>query len=306
MKILIKILIGLAALFAISSHAEVVKFEQIQSDFEPKVLEQPYILSSPSARIYISSGTGRSIRLYFKDIEGSIVVAREKFNVDYDDTFQIDGTTHYGAIFEVESLPEGPLTLTVERGTFDAVNDFITNTYEVIVDKTPPSITGSFFWDAHSTAYWTTHTDGKFIVSLAGARQAGFPIGMAGISGYSHSTFTSEFLDGPRAGEKHANELPAQLTNDGRLIIGTGVDNSISTAYVPSNTARRCVSHSDYSTKPVFHQSVQLICMLQPRPRSQNLSLMVYLRVSQKCLMVSQHLPDLLHTCQTWTSVLIQ
>ena len=237
MKILIKILIGLAALFAISSHAEVVKFEQIQSDFEPKVLEQPYILSSPSARIYISSGTGRSIRLYFKDIEGSIVVAREKFNVDYDDTFQIDGTTHYGAIFEVESLPEGPLTLTVERGTFDAVNDFITNTYEVIVDKTPPSITGSFFWDAHSTAYWTTHTDGKFIVSLAGARQAGFPIGMAGISGYSHSTFTSEFLDGPRAGEKHANELPAQLTNDGRLIIGTGVDNSISTAYVPSNTA---------------------------------------------------------------------
>ena len=232
-----KILIAMAALLCFSANADIVRIEQLSIDAEPSALTAPYISSSPSTRIYISTGTGRSVRAQIKDIDGLIVASRETLNVDYGDTFDVDSVTHYGAVFTFDNLDDGIYTVIVEHGNFNLDGDIITTTHSLLVDTAPPSISGEFSWESSSNAYWTTHTDGKLIISLAGARQAGFPVGLAGLSGYSHATFTSEFLDGPNAGEIHADNLPAQLTNDGRLIIGIGVDGSISTSYVPANTA---------------------------------------------------------------------
>ena len=213
--------------------ADVVRFEQYKEDYV--AVAAPYILSSDTAKIYVSSGTGKSIRIYLKDSNGKVVLSDTKNNIDINDKFVLSGITYFGHVFELKGIPQGVFSLVVDRGTFDLTNNYTSQTYPLTVDLTNPSISGNFFWPA--PGYVFNHTDGKFILSLAQAREAGFENATVGISGYSHATFTSEFVDGPNAGKIHAKNLPAQLTADNRLMIGTGVIGSISSLHIPTNTA---------------------------------------------------------------------
>jgi hypothetical protein len=101
------------------------------------------------------------------------------------------------------------------------------------VDVTPPEVKGDFYWQPQWVGQ-RKHTDGKWIVSLTLASDSGFTQVTDLGSGLGKAEFTSVYLDGENAGKGYANQIPANITADGRVIIGAGSLSSLDSRYMPN------------------------------------------------------------------------
>jgi archaellum component FlaF (FlaF/FlaG flagellin family) len=234
------LLIGLLASIVIgTTKADVVRVQYIDTNGIHTVKKaQPYYINPQSSlKVGLSAGVGRRIVAEIKDSNGVVVDTKTKSRVDSSDTFIVDGVTFFGAELEFNNIADGKYTLTSIVYNNSQVEVSRQNN-DLIIDTESPQIIGDFYWNPFGQ-YVFKHTDGKFIVSRSVIQDAGFPRITVGVSGFSHATFTSEYLDGPKAGTKHAVDAPVTLTAEGKLVIGNGTPNSISSVYIPNDTSNQ-------------------------------------------------------------------
>lgn len=188
--------------------------------------------------LYIASGIGNQVQVNVYHENGALVHTYLSPAVQLSDSFEIDGVTYQGITHPLQ-LP-GDFEYRVETNLLNN-NMLLSQTDNtILVDSAAPQISGTFFWNAphgNKNIRKAVHTDGKHIVSLRQAQQAGFDNVVAPRSGIKSVSFTSTFLDGPMAGQVYADELSADFTVDGLARIGNGTNSSITTAYLPNNTS---------------------------------------------------------------------
>ena len=238
MKKLIRYLGFSLSLFSATTWAEVVQveYQDIKGAPAAKYASPYYINPQSTFSAAVTAGVGRHILLEVKNTKGDLVFTQSKNRVQNQDTFVVNGVTYFGAKFDVTKLADGQYTLTsvVSDGEIEVSRQ----NNELIVDTKTPAILGDFYWQ-HFGNYTYKHSDNKYIISPVHGSDAGFPGIDPGASGFSHGTFSSEFLDGPKAGTFHAQNLPLLLTDQGKIIIGNGNLHTITTAHIPDNTANQ-------------------------------------------------------------------
>ena len=239
MKKLIRNLCLSLSLLWTTAWAEVVQVEYQDNKGVPaaKYASPYYINPQSSLSAAVTAGVGRHIVLEVKNTKGDLVFTQSKNRVENKDTFVVNGVTYFGAKFDVTKLVDGQYSLTsIVYST--AGEEVSRQENDLFIDTQAPLIVGDFYWNPFGS-YAHKHTDGRFIVSRAGASDAGYPSISVGASGFSHATFSSEFLDGPKKGAFHAKDIPAVLTAQGKLIIGTGAPNSMLSVQIPNDTANQ-------------------------------------------------------------------
>lgn len=236
MKKLTRLLGFAIALFASVARAEVVSIEYLDAQSIPSIkTASPYYINPQGKFIAaVSAGVGRKIQLDLKDSKGVLISSKSKSRVENTDTFVVNGVTYFGSKIDIETVADGQYTL--ESIIYNGPTEISRQVNVVYIDTKAPTITGDFFWE-HFGTYAFKHTDGKFIVSHALGAEAGYPSIDAGASGFSHGTFTATYLSGPLTGTNYVKDKQLLLSQQGKLVIGTGVQNSIGTSYIPSNTA---------------------------------------------------------------------
>ncbi len=234
----------------------IVQVAQVKNG-TPVAVPQPYIVTSGDVNVSVAASVGESIRLTLINPVANTRQVFKKDLVSSSDEFTVGATKHYGAVFNLTSLTEGAYQLVVERGDWSFSASIQQTTSNLVVEFNGPKITGTFFWDS-SSGYWATHTDGLLIRSLTEVRSIGFSGVVPSVSGNQRATFTVEYLDGTKQGQKHAVDLAATITPDSKVMIGNGTINSISSTYMPANTnAKMRLTYRVFSKAGLFAEKSQ-------------------------------------------------
>tara|TARA_Y100000780_G_scaffold178995_1_gene164302 strand:- start:11257 stop:15948 length:4692 start_codon:yes stop_codon:yes gene_type:complete len=229
------VLLGLVlTLTCFNAFSKIVQIEQDQTatDFLRQT-KSPFYVGDQTPTLYVTAGIDRRVFLVIKNDSGSVVFTYDYPEVQFTDTFTIDSVQYQGVLIETSLLDPGRYDMSLK--IYDDADLISSFDYELNVDGVPPSISGDFYWDTSYRYYYDEHTDGKLIIGTSQVKTGGFPSHSQGGSPVGAVTFSSQYIDGPLAGEFHAQSLEASII-DGAVVIGNGSKGSVSNTYIPNNT----------------------------------------------------------------------
>lgn len=230
----------LAALCAAGAQADLLEYTFQAPDGTQKTLAPgaTYANATGNIAFAVSAGVDRKVRVSILRPDQSVVSTRTSDLLGATDRITVGGKSYYGARLELPAPPEGEYRIRTEL--LSAQGAIVqTENATLVQDITPPVAGSPFFWTPFQE-YHRLHTDGKWIVSTYYGTESGFrDVSDAG-SGVLRATFSSSYLDGPKAGQAFATNLPVNIGTGDRAVIGTGAPSSIPLAYMPrENVAMR-------------------------------------------------------------------
>lgn len=191
-----------------------------------------YLNPKGNIEFALSAGVDRKLRVSIVNKSGAVLQSSTSHLLGVSDRIRVNGTEYYGAVLRLSAPRDGDYSVRAEILSGDEKTVIKVESHDFIVDTVPPTIAGDFFWNP--TGYTHKHTDGRWIVSTASASGAGFTGVVDAGSGAGSATFTGEVVSGERYGEIYADNLPINLTNDGKVMIGNGAEGSIDLAFIPA------------------------------------------------------------------------
>lgn len=230
----IRALLGaMAVLTAGTAHADLLEYSFTGADGSQRTLTPTATYANPTGTMTfaLSAGVDRKVRISILNSTGAVVSTKTSSLLGANDRITVGGKEYYGAFLTLQAPDEGSYLLKAEIISGNELPIKV-DEFPLIVDTTLPVIDGDFFWNA--MGYQRLHDDGKWIVSRAQAKSAGFNGVYDSFSGIKEAFFTGQYVDGEKAGEVYAEKKPATITHEGSVIIGNGTEGSIGGDYITS------------------------------------------------------------------------
>ncbi|TOC16319.1 hypothetical protein CGJ94_16905, partial [Vibrio parahaemolyticus] len=147
-KLRLPVLLGaMAAIAAPLAQAELLEYSFNTPDGAERTLSPSTVYANPTGNIKfaLSAGIDRKVKISIVRPDGSVVNSATSHLLGGADRITVNGKSYYGAELELAAPGEGEYSFKAEILT--SVGDSVqTDTYPIIVDITPPVISGEIQW----------------------------------------------------------------------------------------------------------------------------------------------------------------
>ncbi|MCR9657953.1 Ig-like domain-containing protein [Vibrio parahaemolyticus] len=154
-KLRLPVLLGaMAAIAAPLAQAELLEYSFNTPDGAERTLSPSTVYANPTGNIKfaLSAGIDRKVKISIVRPDGSVVNSATSHLLGGADRITVNGKSYYGAELELAAPGEGEYSFKAE--ILSSSNESVqTDLYPVILDTTPPEISGSIQWIRHGWSY---------------------------------------------------------------------------------------------------------------------------------------------------------